>query len=82
MIGPLKTMGFRTVARKQPYGNYRCTFGWIASESRATRNVWSAALLPVKNEKNRFGLRECIRLLSEENPPGQNGMRGALFPFK
>ena len=46
-----------------------------------TRNVWSAAELQAKNERDRVGLRKCIRPLLEGSPPGQDGMRYALFPF-
>ena len=48
---------------------------------RRIRNVWSAAELQAKNERDRVGLRKCIRPLMEGSPPGQDGMRYALFPF-
>src|SRR6266480_1989216 len=34
-----------------------------------------------EKEMDRVGLRKCIRPLLEGSPPGQDGMRYALFPF-
>ena len=38
-------------------------------------------LIASEKENDRVGLRKCIRPLLEESPPGQDGMRYALFPF-
>jgi hypothetical protein len=47
----------------------------------AIQNVWSAAWMQAKSERDKVGLRKCIRPLVEYSTPGQDGMRYALFPF-
>ncbi len=50
-------------------------------ESRAIRNVWSAALSQAKSEGDRLVCANVYDLCWSKATPGQDGMRRALFPI-